>query len=200
MEINSMKKLQSQAGFVLTFLAAGMLFVGCAGLPKQLTKVQRMEQPPAGKALINFHRPSTWGGGMYPIFDINGKMVMDLLGACEFQAVCEPGENVFMGWADHVSVLKADVAADKVYDVMVDVSMGVWKPNIYMAPLAKGDPRRSKLAEFERREKTVLALNRNQHVIDYEAKNQKRVQEIKQDFLSGQKSDRVKYLQKDDCR
>ena len=47
---------------------------------------------------------------------------------------------------------------------------------------------------------SVLALNRNQHVADYEAKNQARIVEIKQDFVSGQKSDRVKYLQKDDCR
>ena len=69
-----------------------------------------------------------------------------------------------------------------------------------MSPLAKGDPRRSKLPDFDRREKTVVALNRNQHVTDYEAKNQKRVEEIKRDFLAGQKSDRVKSLQKDDCR
>ena len=122
------------------------------------------------------------------------------LGGCEFQQVCEPGENVFMGWAERVSVVKADVAADKVYDIVVDISMGWIKGNVYMSPLGKGEPRRSKLPEFERREATVLGLNRNQHVIDYEAKNQTRVAEIKADFLAGQKSDRVKYLQKDDCR
>ena len=137
---------------------------------------------------------------MYPIFDINGKMLMDLMGGCEFQQVCEPGENVFVGWAEHVAVVKADLAPDKVYDIMVDISMGWVKGNVYLSPVAKGDPRRSKLSQFERREKTVLALNRNQHVADYEAKNQARIVEIKQDFVSGQKSDRVKYLQKDDCR
>ena len=120
-----MKKLRSHAGYLLGLIFAGTLCVGCSGLPKQLTKTQRIEQPPAGKALVNFHRPSTWGGGqLYPIFDLNGKMLIDLPGGCEFQQVCEPGENVFMGWAEHVAVVKADVAPDKVYDVMVDVSMG----------------------------------------------------------------------------
>ena len=195
-----MKKLLRH--FVLSLsVVAFVSCCGCAGLPKQLTKVQRIEQPPAGKALVNFHRPSTWGGNqLYPIFDINGKMLIDLMGGCEFQQVCEPGENVFMGWAEHVAVVKADLAPDKVYDIVVDVSMGWVKGNIFMSPLAKGDPRRSKVAEFEQREKTVLGLNRNQHIVDFEAKNQTRVGEIKRDFLSGQKSDRVKVLSKDDCR
>jgi hypothetical protein len=196
-----MKKVRASVAVQVSLLLGITLCVGCAGLPKQLTKVERIQQPPAGKALVNFHRPSTWGGGLYPIFDGNGKMVMDLLGGCEFQQVCEPGENVFMGWAEHVSVVRIDAAPDKIYDIMVDISMGWVTANIFMSPLAKGDPRRAKLADFERREKTVLGLNRNQHVIDYEAKNQNRVAEIKRDFLqSGQKSERVKVLQKDDCR
>jgi hypothetical protein len=196
-----MKKLKSHGGLLLNIIFAGILCVGCAGLPKQLTKVQRIGQVPAGKALVNFHRPSTWGGGdLYPIFDINGKMLIDLPGGCEFQQVCEPGENLFVGWAEHVAVVKADLAPDKVYDIMVDVSLGWIRGNIFMSPLSKGDPRRSKLSDFERREKTVVALNRNQHILDYEAKNQTRIAEIKRDFLAGQKADRVKYLQKDDCR
>jgi hypothetical protein len=196
-----MKKLRSITGGVLSFMFAALLCVGCASLPKQLTKVERIQQPPAGKALVNFHRPSTWGGNqLFPIFDVNGKMLIDLPGGCEFQQVCEPGENVFMGWAEHVSAVKVDAAPDKTYDIMVDISMGWIKGNIFMSPMAKGDARRSKLPDFERREKTVVALNRNQHVIDYEAKNQKRVEEIKRDFLGGQKSERVTSLQKDDCR
>ena len=43
-------------------------------------------------------------------------------------------------------------------------------------------------------------MERNKHVIDYEAKNQDRVQQIKKDFIAGEKSDRIGSLSKSDCR
>jgi hypothetical protein len=83
---------------------------------------------------------------------------------------------------------------------MVDVGMGWVTANIKMVPLTKGDPRRAKLAEFEKKEKYVLAIQDTAHVTQYETKSQAKVQEIKTDFLGGQKSDRVKHLSPDDCR
>lgn len=179
----------------------GMPIVSSAGLPKDLTKATRIDAPPSGKVLVNFHRPSSWGGAeRFAIFDGNGKMLIDLPGGCEFQLVCDPGEQVFIAWADHVTVVKADLAADKIYDIMIDIGMGWMRGNIQLIPLVKGDERRDKLADYERREKKVVALNRNKHVTDYEEKNKDRVEQIKKDFLSGDKSDRVAQLHKDDCR
>ncbi len=178
-----------------------LVSVGCAGLPKHLTKTQRLSQPPEGKALVNFHRPSTWGGAqLLPIMDRNGRMLIDLPGGSEFQYVCDPGEQVFIAWAEHVSVVKANVAAGKIYDIMVDLAPGWIRANIMVNPMTKADPRRPRLPEFERREKQVLALNRNDHVTDFESRNQQRVQQIKTDFLGGQKSQRVRSLAPDDCR
>jgi hypothetical protein len=171
-----------------------------AGLPKHLKLVPKITQPPAGKALVNFHRPSNYGGVKYAIFDSDGKMLIDLPGGSTFQMVCDPGQHLFMGWADHVTVVKADVAADKTYDIMIDIGMGWVKANIRLIPLLKGDPRREKLAEFEKREKKVVGLVRTEHVTDYEAKNKTRVEEIRRDFLGGGKSDRVSVMQADDCR
>ena len=175
---------------------------GCASLPKTARIVQRISQPPAGKALVNFHRPSNAAGGrLIAIFDGNGKMLMDLPGGSLFQHVCDPGEQVFMVWADHVTVVKADLAPDKIYDIMVDVAPGWVQANIFLTPLTKDAPRRAKLAEFERREKKTLGLNTAApRVAEYEAQNQPRVQEIKRDFLTGEKANRVKLLQKTDCR
>ena len=197
-----MKKLRSNAGVLLSFMFAGALCVGCSSIPKTTRMADRISQPPPGKALVNFHRPSNYGGGrLIAIFDGNGKMLMDLPGGTLFQHVCDPGEQVFTVWADHVTVVKGDLAADKIYDIMVDVSPGWVQINIVLTPLTKDNPRRAKLAEFERREKRTLGLNTaSPRVAEYEAKNQPRVEEIKRDFLAGQKSDRVKYLQKDDCR
>ena len=181
--------------------AAAFLCVGCAGIPRTV-KVARITQPPAGKALVNFHRPSNYGGAvLVPIFDGNGKMLIDLPGGALYQHVCDPGEQIFVAWAERVSVVKADVAPDKIYDVLVDVSMGWVQANIFLSPVAKDSPRRAKLAEFEKRERATLNLNpASPHIAAYETNSQPRIQEIKRDFLGGQKDERLKLLKKDDCR
>jgi|GEM_PF-1157478 len=184
-------------------LVATALMTGCASVPKTSKVVERISQPPPGKALVNFHRPSSYGKPVgVSIFDINGKMLVDMRGASLFQAVCDPGETVFISWTELVvTVIKADLASDKIYDVMVDVAPGIFTANIFLKPLTKGDPRRAKLAEFDKREKWTLAIDpASPRVAEYEAKNQKRIQEIKQDFLGGKKSERVKLLAEDDCR
>jgi hypothetical protein len=194
-----MKKLFCLLSISTLVVIAG---AGCQSIPRTTVLVPRISQPPPGKALVNFHRPSNYGGGArVPIFDGNGKMLMDLPGVSLFQHVCDPGQQVFMVWADHVTVVKADLAPNKIYDIVVDVGMGWVQANITLAPVTKNDPRRARLAEFERRERKTLGLNTaSPRVAEYEAKNQPRVAEIKADFLNGQKSDRLRELQKDDCR
>jgi hypothetical protein len=194
-------KVFKTTSWLLVSMFAVLACAGCGGLPKHLKTVQRVDQPPAGKVLVNFHRPSNWGGAeKFAIFNGNGQMLIDIPGGSVFQHISDPGEQVFMAWADHVTVVKADFAPDKSYDIMVDIGMGWVRGNIKLVPLTKSEPRRAELAKFEQREKKVLGLNRDQHVTDYEAKNKERVEEIKRDFLGGSKSERVSYLAKDDCR
>jgi hypothetical protein len=180
---------------------AVVLFTGCASLPKHMTTTTRLDAPPPGKALINFHRPTSYGkNALYPIFDGEGKFICDMPGNSVYQYPCPPGRQLFIGWAEQVSVVDADVAADKTYDVMIDVTMGWVQTNIKMVPLTKGEQRRAKLDQFEKKEKSVLAIQDTKHVRDYEARNKERIQEIKKDFLEGKKSDRVRRLSPDDCR
>ena len=183
-------------------LAAIIIFSGCASVPTTSKIVNRINQPPPGKVLVNFHRPSSYGKPMaYPIFDGNGKMLVDMRGASLFQLVCDPGENIFVGWAERVNVVKADLAADKTYDIMVDIAMGWVTASIYMTPLTKNDPRREKLSQFSKQEKWTIAANpESPRVAEYEAQSRDRLLQIKKDFLAGEKSDRVKLLQKYDCR
>jgi len=152
--------------------------------------------------LVNFQRPSNFGGKICgAIFDGNGKMLVDLPGGSLYQYVCDPGEHVFITWADRVSVVKADVAPDKTYDIMADTAAGWARPGIFFTPLTKDNPRRAKLAEFEKREKRTLALNPDSpRAIEYQANCQTHIDQIRKDFLGGPKSDRVSIMQKDDCR
>lgn len=191
-----------------------LMFVGCmtpniASLPKS----QRLTAPPPGKALVNFH--STYDGWYpYQIYDQEGRNICEMPGWSQFQYVCSPGEHVFMGWADWVTVVEANLAPDKVYDIMVDrPSLGMMKPGIVMNPVLKDDPRRLAMAEFEDR---IVSQRKNLRVrlipaypftdypnsaAAYEKREAGRIAEIKRDFLNGgEKADRVKLLGPDDCR
>jgi hypothetical protein len=165
----------------------------------RVSKEQRLTQPPAGKVLVNFHHVTTYGLQRYAIFNKDGHMICDLPGKSEFQFVCEPGEHIFFGWADQVNVVKADLAADKVYDIMVDVSMGMIRANVMLNPLKKDSPRRARLTEFETRE-NLVTYTHGERAQEYETKQQQRIADIKRDFLGGEKSDRIKNISIDDCR
>jgi hypothetical protein len=197
-----MKSALQDAKSLFPIVAFALLGAGCAGIPRTDLNAVRLSQPPPGKALVNFHRPSGWGGNRaLPIFDGNGKMLVDLPGEAMYQKVCDPGEHVFVAWADHVSVVQADLAPDKIYDIVVDVSLGWVQANIFLSPMDKNDSRRPRLAEFERREKRTVSINpASPRTVEYEAAHQQHLAEIKSDFFGGAKSDRVRHLQKDDCR
>ena len=187
--------------WLLVAIVPILALCGCATANHSvLPKEQRLARPPEGKALINFHRVTNWGAAQpYPIFDSNGRYLCELPGNAEFQYVCAPGEQVFIGWADQVSVVKARVAANQTYDVMVDVAMGWMTADIKFKAMKKGDPRRGELPQFEKRERLVEP-RRTEYIASYESKNQARVAEIKRDFLAGHKAERVQHLAEDDCR
>jgi hypothetical protein len=194
-------RMTSASGVLLTTcLVAVALCSGC-GTPRQVTQVQRLAGPPPGKALVNFHRPSNAAGGVtYPIFHGSGKMLCELPRRGLFQYICDPGEQIFISWAEQVSVVKADLAPDKIYDIMADLRLGWVRNNFALVPLAKGDARRAKLAEFERREKMTVGLDRTEYVTKYEADHQTKVEQIKWDFFQGEKTNRVRHITKEDCR
>ena len=200
--INHMFMKKSTHSLFCTFTIIALFVCGCSSVPKTSQIVERINQPPPGKALVNFHRPSSFGKPVaYPIFDINGKMLTDMRGASLTQVVLNPGQTTFIGWAEHVSIVQADLAPDKVYDIMVDVAPGWVTANIFLSPMTKNDARRSKLDNFNRREKWTIAINpASPRVAEYEAAQHARVEQIKKDFLNGEKSGRVKVLSKDDCR
>ncbi len=192
--------------FVLSLSVLALLWCcGCgsvrAGVPKTSKVVARISQPPPGKALVNFHRPTSFvQAHCIPIFDINGKMLVEMRGASLFQIVCEPGETVFIGWADHVTVIKANLAPDKIYDIMVDVTPGLLVAQVFFTPLTKGDPRRAQLAEFDKREKWTIAIIRIHPVLPSMKPRTANVSSRSRGLLGGRKSDRVTYQRQYHCR
>jgi hypothetical protein len=183
-------------------LLLGLLLAGCAQskwtrkYPVKLTP--RLSAPPPNQALVNFHRPSKLGSGMtVPVFDGNGVMLCNLPGGSGFQWVGAPGEHVFISLTPiHADVIKAQLAPNRIYDIMIDFRFG---QGDQIVPMPKHDPRRSRLAEFEGSEQ-VVTMVRDALNEEFERGCQAQLQEIRRDFLGGAKQSRLKLLDADDCR
>jgi hypothetical protein len=170
-----------------------------------LTKVTRMAAPPEGKALVNIYRIG--GVGPFgadiriPIFDESGKLLMDLPLKAECQFVFEPGSKSLITWfgANPIDVLTADLAPNKTYDLVFDVS--VWKGGPYFVPLSQASHGLQNLRKLEKRvPKGVYVLERDDVALAFEASQKDHIDQIRADFLGGKKSDRVIHVNKDDCR
>ncbi|RMG16629.1 MAG: hypothetical protein D6731_05850 [Planctomycetota bacterium] len=163
-----------------------------------------LEAPPEGKALLNVHRPSGFAGGVwYSVFD--GTTLAGVnKGGQRFQYVCDPGKHVLIGRSGAggaISVVRADVEADRIYDLVVDVAYDFWTgwaPRT-LVPITRSEERRSEVPTWEASEQ-VLVVDTTQKVAAWEdswrAENERAVK----DFDGGSKKDRLLYLTAPDAR
>ncbi len=181
----------------------------------QISKVPRIEAPPAGKALINFHQIyRSWF--RVPIFDENFKLVIDLPGNSGHQLVCAPGPKTFYtqvpGGGGAIQVIAVEAAADKTYDVVFFKARAKG-----VVPLTQLPDLAGRLAKIDKSKKTpdekqaareaaikerlqaiyrcegqrIYALEPSEAVTQYEASKRAHHEGVKRDFLGGPKSDRV---------
>jgi hypothetical protein len=165
---------------------------------------------------VNFHRPSSGLFDFPPeepfvqrsiaIFDGSGQMLIYLPEFCLFQYVCDPGEQIFMVWgrgkATVSSLVKADLAPDQIYDIIVDGGRsGLGRKDNSLTPITKADPKRTELAKFETQEKWTIDLSASTpRVAEFEAQKRDQIDQVKKDLLGDTKSDRVMFLRPEDCR
>jgi len=191
------KRLVYSIGLVALFALQS-----CGSLPymrKPEANEPMLTAPPAGQALVNFHRPSGYGGAQqYPVFD-GEKLIGNTMGKTMFQYVCDPGVHHFMGVADRATVVRAELAADKVYDIVLNISMGFWKAGITMDPLIQGHDKRPEVPEWEERERRWIYAA-DERALRYEASRQGWAQDTKADFTTGDKQDRLKSMGPNDDR
>jgi len=170
-----------------------------------ITVVSRLAAPPEGKALVNIYRiggQGPWGADIrIPIFDESGKFLMDLPKKSECQLVFEPGTKTLITWfgSNPINIVTADLAPNKTYDLVFDVS--IWRGGTYLVPLSQAP---HDLQKYEKLEKDLIkkvyALERDEAAVNFETSQKAHIEEIKVDFLGGTKSDRVVHVKKDDCR
>jgi hypothetical protein len=185
---------------ILFAVVGSWLLSGCSvAFMREAEPRERLQAPPPGKALVNFHRPSSmYNNDDLPVFD-REKLIGNTKGSTGFQYVCDPGEHVFLAAAEQVTVIKAQLLPDKTYDVVCDAGMGWWSANLKLVPMEKAEPRRPKIPEWEESE-TLVVFVADEKAQAYEAKRREANAAILKDFLGGPKAERVTRLEPGDHR
>jgi len=108
-------------------VVAGLLSGGCLASSDAMTEIStpRVESPPEGAATVVFIRPnSTAPDTVVTIFSSEGKFIGDSVAGSCFSRIMSPGHHVFVGAADNISVMTAELVPKKTYFVEVAVNTG----------------------------------------------------------------------------
>jgi hypothetical protein len=179
--------------------------VGCGGT-RYMEPSARLEAPPEGKALVNVHRPSTaYGAGADLVVWDGEKVIGNTNGKDLFQFVADPGQHLFHAKQANVSVIKADLAAGKTYDVVVDCGPNLvpFQANyrLWLNPIGKGSERRAQVEQWLGREKTLaLSAKAEGERITYQERHLDDARQYLRDFTEGAKRDKLGILSSDDGR
>ncbi len=143
------------------------------------------------KAMVVFHRPSSYAHtDVVEVFD-SLKLVAELSGKQTAYYICEPGKHYFIARAGSVSFVEATLEAGKVYDVALDVHMGWYRANIKMVPLIAGNKRRPKVLGWLANTPIYRVSAGVEQARRREAKRLKANKAAMHDFTLGEKTDRV---------
>ncbi len=194
--MKTFRELVSAVAILCTLWLTGC---GSVNFMRKAEPNEILSAPPAGKALVNFHRPSNFGGAVdLPIFD-REKLIGNCEGNCRFQYVCDPGEHIFIARREQVTVIQADLLSGKTYDIVVDIGMGWIQANIKLAPITRSEERRKLVEAWESSERVIVFVP-DERALDFEKRNQKRIQDTLKDFIGGPKQNRVQRLAGNDAR
>jgi hypothetical protein len=191
---------------VLTSLAAVLLLAACGTpRPRPMMSVTAPvpEQAPAGKALVVFHAASPAIRDTY-LWD-GTRLIGQLWGPAVYAYACDPGPHQFLGRGGADSVVIADLAADKVYDIVADYTMTYngWAmvEAVKLVPLLKADPRYAEvLARSKAGSNLVLDPAKQVETEQWAATERAKTQKVLDKFIIGHLQDRALRLGANECR
>ncbi len=126
---------------IVLFVAVSVLFANSCSIRRPYMVDQPVKMAPsAGKALVNFVRPSGTGYAAKATVWDGDKLVGVSFGKQSFQYECEPGKHLFIAWSEYKSPVEAELEADRVYFIALRVGMGWWRGRIHQVPVNKSNP------------------------------------------------------------
>jgi hypothetical protein len=136
-----MKKRLYGLTVIAVVLAVGFL-TGCAS--EYMIQTKPMAVAEADFAIVNFIRPSSFGGAIkFGVWDSDNLIGVLTPQKC-IQYKASPGAHIFMIRAENWGIIKAKIAAGKTYTIIAEPRMGLMKANVHMEVIKPKDARLAK--------------------------------------------------------
>jgi hypothetical protein len=100
-----------------------------------LISAQGFQPPSEGKAVVYFTRVTLYGKPVEFEFFHQDKYIGAFKGDQYMRYECDPGTHLFWASSENKEFLTAELEADKIYIVMVDVIMGAMKARVGLTPV-----------------------------------------------------------------
>ena len=126
---------------IIKVLALAWVLSALSGCSSSMMKPAEVIQASPEYAVVNFLRPSSFGGAiMFGMWD-RENLVGILTSKNYIQYKARPGEHIFLARAENWSVIKANVLAGKTYYVLASPRMGWGKARVSLEVLKPDDKR-----------------------------------------------------------
>ena len=128
-----------------------LTLAGCFGIVNEpyMAAADPAAQPTPGKATVNFHRTAGRVETRFPIWD-RDSFVGFSLPTTTIVYECDPGEHLFIAQAESPVLVRATLAADKVYDILIEGQMGMRQARATMTPITADHRLRPRLPMYDR--------------------------------------------------
>lgn len=100
-----------------------------------MVSAQGFQQPTEGKAVVYFTRVTLYGKPVEFEFFHQDKYIGAFKGDQYMRYEVDPGTHLFWASSENKEFLTAELEADKIYIVMVDVIMGAMKARVGLTPV-----------------------------------------------------------------
>ena len=99
---------------------------------------------------MRFMRPSALGNAInFNIWD-GEKVIGNSVAKGQFDYLADPGKHLFVAVAENKTFLDAELEAGKIYYILTQVKMGMWKARVGLVPVTKGSEYWDKVLEYEK--------------------------------------------------
>ncbi len=122
-----------KVGVLATIVA---LFSACTVMSPHMSVVESNAElkPDAGKALLVFVRPSSYGGAVQATIYDDTTYIGTISANTKIAYQANPGKHMFMVIGESADFMQADLAEGKTYYAQVAARMGVWKARFSFIP------------------------------------------------------------------
>ncbi len=112
------------------------LFSACAVMSPHMTVQEGnpVLKPEAGKALLVFLRPSSYGGAVQATIYDGAAYIGTISANTKIAYQADPGKHMFMVIGESADFMQADLVAGKTYYARVSARMGIWKARFSFEP------------------------------------------------------------------